>query len=295
LVFLDIGGANLSELDITNNPQLEYLSISRNEIITIDLSQSILLKYLILVGNPIENIDLSYNINLETLRCSAVPFTELDSTNNVNLKYFRFGYDGDPHDSSLGLTELDLSNCIALEHLHLTQCNIQSINLNNCPNLIYFDLYGMYNLTSFSVKNGHNEDIDEHTHLSDYNFTDDPLFCVEVDDPEAASNQEYPYNLHWNWMANPQYSYSDDCELFMSENEIEANLEIEIFPNPVVDIFRIENIDVINVVIYNQLGQKMKSIANTNIVNISDLSSGVYFTNITNGKGNTIIKKIIKE
>ena len=57
--------------------------------------------------------------------------------------------------------------------------------------------------------------------------------------------------------------------------------EFTISPNPASDILII-NGDLINatIEIYNIFGEKVKSVTNLNYINISDLSSGVYFIKI---------------
>ncbi len=295
LVLFDIGGAPLSEIDVTNCPELEFLDVSRNIATSIDLSQNTQLEFLdIEMSQEIESLDLTHNVNLKTCYCSYV--LDVDLSNSISLEFLYVGYDGDPDDTSVGMQELDLTNCISLETLYVVYSNVQEINLNNCPNLKYFYLDQMINLTSFSVRNGHNDDIEDHTHLLDYNWSDDPLFCIEVDDPEAASNMEYPYDIYWGWMANSQYTYAEDCSVSISEEE--TNNTISVSPNPVTTGFSIENMDVNEIdkiTITNQLGQQVKETANSLWVDISDLSKGVYFVKISNKNTQRIIKKIIKD
>lgn len=72
---------------------------------------------------------------------------------------------------------------------------------------------------------------------------------------------------------------------------------ITVYPNPVVETIRINNAEEAHVAIYDMKGQQVKLVeyANANtMINVSDLSSGVYFVKITSGsKVNTV--KFVKE
>ena len=72
---------------------------------------------------------------------------------------------------------------------------------------------------------------------------------------------------------------------------------ISVYPNPVVETIRINNAEEAHVAIYNMKGQQVKLVefANANtMINVSDLSSGIYFVKVTSGsKVNTV--KFVKE
>ncbi|MCR4738525.1 MAG: T9SS type A sorting domain-containing protein [Bacteroidales bacterium] len=72
---------------------------------------------------------------------------------------------------------------------------------------------------------------------------------------------------------------------------------ISVYPNPVVETIRINNAEEAHVAIYDMKGQQVKLVeyANANtMINVSDLSSGVYFVKVTSGsKVNTV--KFVKE
>lgn len=72
---------------------------------------------------------------------------------------------------------------------------------------------------------------------------------------------------------------------------------ITVYPNPVVETIRINNAEEAHVAIYDMKGQQVKLVeyANANtMINVSDLSSGVYFVKIASGsKVNTV--KFVKE
>lgn len=279
LEYLDVSGNQITFLDVTNNPNLVYLDVAGLMATSLNISQNTLLEYLDIDLSDLTSIDLSQNINLEELRAFEVcGLTELNISQNTNLKFIGFGYDGDPYDPDIGVTELDLTNNINLENILIFESNIQSINLNNCPNLYEFDLYYMFNLQHFSVKNGHNEDIMFAT-LEDYDWTPDPLFCIEVDHPELANAYQYPYD-DWNFFSPySQYTASSDCSIGVTESELYKDV-FTIYPNPANDHFSIDNPDDLSiekVEVYNQVGALLITTQQTQHIDIQKLPTGIYY------------------
>lgn len=78
-----------------------------------------------------------------------------------------------------------------------------------------------------------------------------------------------------------------------SQNFIQNNLEVSIYPNPVNDILNIETaIELQSVEIYNIQGQKVLS-SNQKEINVSDLASGMYMVRIQDTDNNIATKKIV--
>ncbi|MFN7013565.1 MAG: T9SS type A sorting domain-containing protein, partial [Bacteroidia bacterium] len=73
-----------------------------------------------------------------------------------------------------------------------------------------------------------------------------------------------------------------------------SKLGVKLYPNPVTNSFTIEGEVVVeNVIIYNLLGQELKTFSNTNSFNVEDLQSGTYLVQVTTERG-TAQTKIIK-
>ncbi len=91
----------------------------------------------------------------------------------------------------------------------------------------------------------------------------------------------------------PHYGPRDNGVL--SINDEYFDVTVSIVPNPVNTIFSIDlNGEVIeNVIIYNELGQKIKEVI-TSEVDISNLSNGIYVVKITSKSGKTATRKVIK-
>jgi hypothetical protein len=80
--------------------------------------------------------------------------------------------------------------------------------------------------------------------------------------------------------------------------EIKLSKNFNVFPNPTHDFLNIENkknIEVGSIIITNTTGKKIKQFdSNVNKLNVSDLTSGIYFLRINSEKG-VLTKKIIIE
>ena len=78
---------------------------------------------------------------------------------------------------------------------------------------------------------------------------------------------------------------------------VEENVETTnyVYPNPVKDILTITADDVKQVVMYNSLGQIVKTVDadEDNVqINVSDLQNGMYFVNIIDNAGNVTTNKV---
>lgn len=223
LEYLNVGGANISNLNVTNNTKLEYLNIYGILIESINLNNNIdLLGLDITACLNLNGLDLSNNYNLEDLRIGYFDFTELDLTNNINLKSLIYSnYDENSGLGSLddNLTELDLTNNVSLD-------------FSNCPNLRVVDMDYMYNISYLNLKNENNETL-EVVDVQGYPFTPDTLFCIEVDDPDSANASLPPYTPN-HWIHLTGYEFSEDCStISVDDFAIEDN--ITIYPNPTTE------------------------------------------------------------
>lgn len=93
----------------------------------------------------------------------------------------------------------------------------------------------------------------------------------------------------------PVHLATDDIHRADEKN---ANADIQIYPNPVTEYFSVkskENYRIETVKIFDSSGKLMKNIMNNNDkINVSDLSSGIYFVRIKTEKGE-YLGKIIKK
>ena len=67
----------------------------------------------------------------------------------------------------------------------------------------------------------------------------------------------------------------------------------EVYPNPMNNTLYI-NGNVQDVTIFNAVGQQVLFVENANEINVADLNEGLYFVRVSDKKGNSVVKKIVK-
>ncbi|MBW2938881.1 hypothetical protein KXJ69_12255 [Aureisphaera sp. CAU 1614] len=149
-----LGGVDLFNLDLTNNPDLIEVEVSW-EVGNIDVTNCPLLTTLNIASNILRELDVSQNLELQTLRCWSCRVPEYDLTNNLKLKKLDVAFNY--------FTYLDVSQNLNLEEV---------ITYNN------------FDVTEINIANGNNEKINRFwANYSPY------LTCVGVDDVDFAESQ----------------------------------------------------------------------------------------------------------
>lgn len=308
----------LDSLDVSQVPNLEILKCVYNEILSIDISGNLNLERLNIDSNNLSNLDISNNLNLSRLSFAVNKISAIDVSNNLLLTRLEA-------DSNL-LSYLDVTNNTSLEILRFSRNQIYTINISNNPNLtnlvafsnflseidisinqnlVFFDVYDnqivdldisnntsiMYlscsnnNLKSLSVKNGNNNKL-----YQMYAMNNPELLCIEVDDEDAIHYDCDPI-FGTGWCKDETATYSEFCELGIED--FAAN-EIVLYPNPADKILTIQSkVEIEKVTIYTLQGVMVREYYDTNGLDVSNLSQGVYFVEITS-EGKKAIQKFIK-
>ena len=285
----------LSSIDISNNPQLNFLSIGNNDLTTIDLSQHTNFSGLTIENNDLTSIDISQNPMLKSLNIGNNNLSNIDVSNNPLLEFL---YVDDNNLSSINVLQNPL-----LERLYIGGNNLSSLDVSNNTLLEYF---------SFSNSPLINDYIDlsqhsvlwslkcENTSISGLNlkngtptlpnqleaYNNPNLFCIDVDDPENIGN---------DWERDPQVILSEDCQLGLQGFD---STKIVLTPNPVKDklwVYNDNEVNIISIKIYNTLGNLLIEQNNSsNQIDVSKLSSGIFFAKIKTNMG-SVCKKILKK
>ncbi len=253
---------------------LENLNVSFNMMTSLSLTNNVNLKELIFnTSFNLVDIDVSNNINLETLHSSYSLLTQLDLTNNPNLLELILG---EPSPAGNHLIEfLDLSHHSDLIKLQLINLEyLRIVDLRSGSNNILTDVFVECTL--------------------DGGFDCEPYPCLMVDDVVAAQNNQFPYS-EWNVMA----IYSEDCTAGLNDNKVAT---YSIHPNPAKNELFITAQNTagnLKVKIFNIEGKLLSThnleVANQTSIDVSSLTSGIYFLNIEDENGNTTTKKFIKQ
>ena len=151
IVNLDISGTNTTGSDITDLSGIEHfdnlitLNARDNNISNVDLTQNINLQQLRLDDNNLSDIDISTLINLTNLRLKNNNINSIDVSNNVALE--NLDVNGN------NLTSLDLTHNTALTSLYGQNNQIASVNLFNNSGLVHVNLSN--NLLTSIIFNNH--------------------------------------------------------------------------------------------------------------------------------------------
>ena len=68
-----------------------------------------------------------------------------------------------------------------------------------------------------------------------------------------------------------------------------------VYPNPAKEKVTIEGIEAAEVQVYNALGQLVKSVRNSNEINVTGLAEGVYLVRIMDAEGKNYVARVMKE
>jgi len=319
---LDIPGLNIQDLTgIQDFTLLSILSLEYNLLTNLDISQNINLEILAIDDNPLISIDISNNLNLFTFSANYTNLTSIDTSMNIDLEMLQVEYCNISsldlsNNINLGLlvasgnqlTELDLSNNILLEEIYLYENQLTEINLENLPNLLDLfiddnllveldlsnnplieELICSYNpnLIYINLKNGNNSIIDTFEAIVIGSNA-----CIQVDDAAAATaGTAFPYNL---WEVDPTAIFSEDCSLSTSDF---TGLQIQAFPNPTSGLLNVKTSEVLTYSIYGidgSLIKKSQALLN-NTISLENFKSGVYFIQFQSESQGMETIKIIKK
>ncbi|RFN58423.1 T9SS type A sorting domain-containing protein [Marixanthomonas ophiurae] len=183
------------------------------------------------------------------------------------------------------LTELDLSALVNLEVLGCWDNDeIVALDFSANINLISLECDSNQSLEYLNIQNGNNSNLELMVANNSSN-----LRCIQVDDVTYANNQtcgDDPIA----WCKEPNTIYSEDCSLGISDLE---EITFSIYPNPVTNTLILNTkLEYNNVKIYSIQGQLISE-ENTDEIDVSNLSSGIFFVSIT-VDGRTITQKFMK-
>jgi hypothetical protein len=103
------------------------------------------------------------------------------------------------------------------------------------------------------------------------------LLCEYKDGEQIFVNQKF------------EICYIDDVSV---REQIQQQMEVSLYPNPAKEKVMIKGIKPAEVQFYNVLGQMVKTVKNSNEINVAGLPEGIYLLHITNTEGKVYTNKI---
>ena len=135
LEVLDLMMNKISELNLTQLPNLRELSVTNNKLTSIDLGYLKKLQQFYGSYNKVGKLDTSKNPDLEVLACAAMGLTELDLSKNAKLENLTAGKNN-------YATFPDLSNKTSMKWIDMEDCGMKGFDATIFPKLKFLDLSG---------------------------------------------------------------------------------------------------------------------------------------------------------
>lgn len=233
-------------------------------------------------------------MNIEQLSISFTMAEQINLSGLVQLKHLNFG------DNML--TSVDVSHNPLLEKMELTNGgdvypfnSIGELDFSHNPNINYINSGGVGQI---NLNNQNNlENIFLNVGCSFCWGDPSPAgVCIEVDNPPAAVNNQFPYNTWTIYHGNTTVHFTDDVALCVLGNETFNKQLVTISPNPTQDVIHLQTeADITEIKLYDLTGRLALQKYNPGkTIPLNDLSSEVYMLEIQTSQG-VFREKLIKE
>lgn len=134
LQYLYVGVSDLSQIDVTKNPELIRLELNNTLIEAVDVSHNPKLFALNLDDSKLKSLDVSHNPELYEVYVSNTGVTELDVSHNPDLTHIRV--------SGTQITNLDVTHNPKLAAIYFNNTKIKSLDLSKNPKMFEIFCYG---------------------------------------------------------------------------------------------------------------------------------------------------------
>lgn len=274
-------GSNLlTNIDTSGAEALTNLGAGLNRLPSLDLSNNLELVDVRVFGNLMTEFTLPSTNTLTTLYVSRNRLEEIDLTPAINLTDF--------YGANNRFTEFDPGLSPQLETISLGDNDfLTSVDFSQNINLVDLYIKGCSALRTFNMQNGNN------VNMANMVATLNPsLECVVVDDINGTNVTCVGINGVHGWCLDSTVTITEtECVLSVEEFDLSNFI---LYPNPIRDELNIKTDGEFEAIsIYSIQGVLIKE-AITKVVDLSNLSAGVYFVKIT-VDGVIETKRIVKE
>jgi len=258
LEWLWCGQNPINQLNLTNSENLIWLDGDEMNLTSLDLTNNIELEYLRIGQNNLNYLDISQNTNLVTLFAHSNQLENIDVSNNIFLEYLGCGINllsslDVSNNNNLkqldfvnnSILEIDLSNNNLIEYLGCGGNLLSELSLTNLTSLTNFYAYGNQLIALDLSNNALLEEVSvKNNNLTSLNLKNgnnaNIEFLVTIDNEDL-------YCIDVDDPSQAPYSgWNVDSQVVFSEDcslGIEGFLEnkISFYPNPVKELLIIEN------------------------------------------------------
>lgn len=293
----------LTSLDITNNTALILLRVYQNQLTSLDVSNNIALLELSCYVNQLTSLDVSSNSSLIKLRCNSNQLENLNvaNGNNTNL----------PGGSDFNATNNPNLSCIQVDDVAYSIANWTNIDTGvsfdtNCTVLVSsITVQGQGGINSIITSGG---TLQMEAVVLPLNANDNTYTWSVTNGTGSASIDSGGLltaitdgTVTVTATANDASNITGDATITISNqslgiNEQTAEHNIFIYPNPVKSNLNIDSdVKIETIMILDVMGKTAKAvISDNNTIDVTDLSSGIYFLQVQTDKGLANIKFIKK-
>lgn len=294
LITLQCSSDLITSLDLSNNTFLRNVDIYCPSLTSVNFNNLVNLKNLSYLGK-LPTIDISDAVNLLNLTCigasGTYSFPEENRLTSIDLsnqtKLVNLDLTGNK------LTSLDLSNCPNLEVITIANNSISSLNLDNvdyvksftCESnlLTTLNVDSMFNLQVLYCKNNQLTSLSTKNDIIEQyvDFSGNPTLvsiCCDTNEVVYMQNQCFQNN-------NDATTVNSDCG---------ASSRVSMYPNPVKDVLHLNSSNrITKVEIFAMSGlMVMNDESQSDVVNLQQMQSGMYFIKVYNGDEVTNMKFI---
>lgn len=236
-------------------------------------------------------------VNVEQLTVSFTMAEQINLSGLVHLKHLIFG------DNML--TSVDVSHNPLLETVEIANGGdvypmnyVSVLDLSHNPNINSINANGVTQINLNNQNNLQNMLLNVGCGYC-WGYPIDYMIgtvCIQVDNPLAAVNHQFPYTTWTINHMNLALQFTDDVVLCALGNETFKQQPITIAPNPTQDVIHLQTeADITEIKLYDLTGRLALQLHNPGkTIALNELSSGVYMLEISTSKG-TITQKLVKE
>jgi len=268
LIHFNCGFNSITKLDLSNNPQLLRVWAHYNQLTEINLTNCNQLQQLSLDENKLTKLELPNSNQKLSLSC---PENNLSELNLSNCKFFSTILCYENNLTNLDLTGLDIQGFSGRDQRVSLTLIKNETNEYTCSILLNSPIFEH---SAISYYDGILKNIDKNVWYTDFTVQTNHEGC------ELSGTM--------------RFTYSDVGIITPQKKE-----KIKVYPNPTTGELTMDNgqLTIGNVEVFDIYGRKQFSILNPQSsikkINISHLTTGIYFIKITTEQG-VITKKVIK-